>query len=64
MYSSMLYAKNPVFEIFHEGEREGLSSTHIQQEYSAEPSVRRTCVTKEFPISPRFSVAFFHRDAI
>ena len=30
-----------------------------QNSLCAEP-----CVPKEFPISPRFSVAFFHRDAI
>ena len=41
IYSSRLYAKNPVFEIVHEESvKEGLSSTHVQREYSAELSMR------------------------
>ena len=64
MYSSRLYAKNPVFEIVHE-ENVKVYHLHIyngnihQNPLRAEP-----CVTKEFPISPRFSVAFFHCDAL
>ena len=66
MYSSSLPLCENCVRNRSRGEREGLSSTHVQREYSAEPS--SLCVefgvAKEFPISPRFSPAFFHRDAI
>ena len=66
MYSSRLYAKNPVFEIVHE---ESVKVYHlnlhmyhgnIQQNSQCVES----CVTEEFHISPRFLPAFFHRDAM
>ena len=64
--SSSLYAKT-VFEIVHEESVKVYHlHIHVQREYSAEPSSLcvESSVTKEFPISPRFSPAFFHRDAI
>ena len=56
MYSSRLYAKNPVFEIVHE---ESVKVYHLhmyngniqQNSLCVEP-----CVTEEFNISPRFSL--------
>ena len=56
MHSSRLYAKNPVFEIVHV---ENVKVYHLQQNSLWAES----CVTEEFHISPRFSAAFFHRDA-
>ena len=67
-YSSInrLYAKIPVFEIVHE---ESVKVYHlhmyngnIQQNYLC--ICVESCVTEEFHISPRFSPAFFHRDAM
>ena len=66
MYSSNLYAET-VLEIVHEESVKVYHlHIHVQREYSAEPSSRcvESCVTKESPISPRFSPTFFHRDAI
>ena len=64
MYSSRLYAKNPAFEIVHEESVKvyylHMYNGNIQQN----PLCAESCVTKEFPISPRFSPAFFHRDSM
>ena len=62
MHSSRLYAKNPVFEIVHE---ESLKVYHLPM-YNGNIQLLcvESCVTEEFHISPRFSPAFFHRDAI
>ena len=40
-------------------EREGLYNGNVQQN----PLCAAYCVTKDIPISPRFSSAIFHRDA-
>ena len=64
MYGSRLYAKNPVFDFFHE---ESVKVYHLhmyigniqQNSLGAE-----SCVTEEFHISPQFSPAFFHHDAM
>ena len=64
MYSSRLYTKSPVFEIVHE---ESVKVYHLHMyngNIQENPLCVESCVTKEFPISPRFSPAFFHRDAI
>ena len=64
MYSSRLYAKNPVFEIVHE-ERVKVYHLHMHNgDVQQNPLCVKSCVTKEFPISPRFSLAFFHRGAM
>ena len=44
MYSSRLYAKNPVFETVDEESAKvyHLPGTHVQREYSETPSMRRT----------------------
>ena len=66
MYSSRLYAKNPVFEVDHE---ESVKVYHLDL-YMYNGSIQQnslcveSCVTEEFHISPRFSPAFFHRDAM
>ena len=66
MYSgSRLCAKNPVFETVHEESvkvyRLHMYNGNIQQN----PLLCvESCVTKELPISPRSSPAFFHRHAI
>ena len=56
MYSSRLYAKNPVFEIVHEESvkvyRLHMYNGNIQQNSLCVES----CVTEEFNISPRFSL--------
>ena len=66
MYSSInrLYAKNPVFEIVHQ---ESVKVYHLH--ICTTGIFNRTlcvesCVTEEFHISPRFSPAFFRRDAM
>ena len=41
MYSSRLYAKNPVFEIVHEESVKVYLHIHVQREYSAELSMPR-----------------------
>ena len=65
MYSSRLYAINPVFEIVHE---ESVMVYHLHIMYNRiipqNPLGAESCVTEEFHISPRFSPAFFHRDAM
>ena len=66
MYSSRLYAKNPVFEIVHE---ESVKVYHLDL-HMYNGNIQQNslcvefCVTDEFDISPRSSPAFFHRDAI
>ena len=64
MYSSRLYANNPVFEIVHE---ESVKVYHLPM-YNGDIQQNslcvESCVTEEFHISPRFSPAFFHRDAM
>ena len=56
MYSSRIYAKNPVFEIVHEESvkvyRLHMYNGNIQQNSLCVKS----CVTEEFNISPRFSL--------
>ena len=63
MYSSRLCTKSPVFEIVHE---ESVKVYHLHM-YSGNIQQNSLCVeffvTKELSISPRFSPAFFHRDA-
>ena len=68
MYSSRLYAKNPMFEIVHE---ESVKVYHLHMTYMYNGNTQQnpllcveSCVTKEFPISPRFSPVFFRRDAM
>ena len=64
MYSSRLYAKNPVFEIVHE-ESVKVYHLHMYNGNIQQNSLCvESCVTEEFGISPRFSPAFFHRDAM
>ena len=59
MYSSRLFAKNPVFTIVHE-ETVKVSHLHIYNgNIQQNPLCVESCVTKEFPVSPRFSLAFF-----
>ena len=59
MYSSRLYANNPVFEIVHE---ESVKVYHLPM-YNGNIQQNslcvESCVTEEFHISPRFSPAFF-----
>ena len=63
MYSSRLYAKNPVFEIV--DEESVKVYLHMYNENIQQNSlIAESCVTKEFHISPTFSPAFFHRDAM
>ena len=56
MYSSRLYAKNPVFEIVHE---ESVKVYHLHM-YSGNIQQNslcvESCVTEEFHISPRLSL--------
>ena len=66
MYSSRLYAKSPVFEIVHE---ESVKVYHLDlHKYTGNIQQNslcvESCVTEEFDISPRYSPAFFHRDAM
>ena len=59
MYGGRLYAKNPVLEIVHE---ESAKLYHIHMfdgNIQQNPPCAESCVTEEFPISPRFSAAFF-----
>ena len=64
MYSSRLYANNPVFGIVHE-ERVKVDHLHMYNGNIQQNSLcTESCVTKEFRISPRFSPAVFHRDAM
>ena len=64
MSSSRLYSNNPVFEIVHE---ESVKVYHLPM-YNGNIQQNslyvESCVTEEFHISPRFSPAFFHRDAM
>ena len=56
--------KTLVFEIVHE---ESVKVYHLHMynwNIQQNPLCVESCVTKEFPISPRFSPACFHRDAI
>ena len=56
MYSSRLYAKNPVFEIVHE-ESVKVYHLHIYNgNIQQNPLCVESCVTEEFNISPRFSL--------
>ena len=65
MYSSRLYAKNPVFEIVHE---ENVKVYHLHIMYNGKIQQNsldaETRVAEEFHTSPRFSPAFFHRGAM
>ena len=64
MYSSSrLYAKNPMFETVHE---ESVKVYHLPMYGNIQQNSLcvESCVTEEFHISPRFSPAFFHRDAL
>ena len=66
MISSRLYPKNPVFEIVQE---ESVKVYHLDLHmYNGNIQQNslcvESCVTGEFHISPRFSPAFFHRDAM
>ena len=57
LYSSRLHAENPVFEIVQESAKvctKGMSSRTL---YAQLP------VTKDIPISPRFSPTIFYHDA-
>ena len=64
MYSSRLYAKNPVFEIVHE-ESVKVYHLHMYNRNIRQNSLCvESCVTEKFHISPRLSPAFFHRDAM
>ena len=62
--SSRLYAEKPVFEIVHE---ESVKAYHIHM-YNGNIQQNSLCVescaTEEFHSSSRFSLAFFHRDAM
>ena len=56
MYSSRLYAKNPVFKIVHE-ESVKVYHLHMYNGNIQQNSLCvESCVTEEFPISPRFSL--------
>ena len=56
MYSSRLYAKNPVFEIIHE-ESVKVYHLHVYNGNIQQNSLCvESCVTEEFHISPRFSL--------
>ena len=56
MYSSRLYAKNPVFEIVHE-ESVKVYHLHMYNGNIQQNSLCvESCVTEEFHISPRFSL--------
>ena len=61
--SSRLYAQNPVFETVH-GES---VKVYLYNMYNGNdqqnPLCVESCVTKELPISPRFSPTVFYRDA-
>ena len=64
LYSSIgrLYAQNPVFEIVREESVKvylDMYNGNVQQN----PLCVESCVTKEFPISPRFSPTVFDPDA-
>ena len=62
MYSSRLYAINPVFEIIHE-ESVKVYDLHMYNGNIQQNSLCvESCVTEKFHTSPRFSPAFFHRD--
>ena len=63
IYSSRLYAKNPVLGTVHEESVKvylHMYNVSIQQNSLCAES----CVTKEFHIAPWFSPAFFQRDAM
>ena len=56
MYSSRLYSKNPVFQIVHE-ESVKVYHLHMYNGNIQQNSLGvESCVTKEFNISPRFSL--------
>ena len=56
MYSSRLYAKNPVFEIVHE-ESVKVYHLHMYNGNIKQNSLCvESCVTEDFNISPRFSL--------
>ena len=62
MYSSRLYAQNPVFEIVREESVKvylHMYNGNVQQK----PLCVESCVTKELPIFPQFSPTIFYRDA-
>ena len=64
MYSSRVYAKNPVFEIVHE-ESVKVYHLHMYNGNIQQNSLgAESCVTEEFHISSRLSPAFFHPDAM
>ena len=60
MYGSGLCAKNPVFEIAHEKSVKVYHLHMYNGSIQQNPFCVESCVTKELPISPRFSQAFFH----
>ena len=64
MYSSInrLYAQNPVFEIVHD-ESVRVYPHMYNENVQQDPLYVESCVTKEFAISPRFSLTMFDPDA-
>ena len=64
MYSSRLYAKNPVFENVQE-ESVKVYHLHMYNGNNQQNSLgAESCITEKFHISSRFSPAFFHPDAM
>ena len=62
LYSSRLYVQNPVLEIVHRQSVKvylHMYNGNVQQN----PLCAASCVTKDLPISPRFSPTVFHRVA-
>ena len=66
MYSSRsrLYAEKPVFEIVHEESVKAYRIHMYNGNIQHNSLCVESCATEEFHSSPRFSPAFFHRDAM
>ena len=65
LYSSInrLYAQNPVLEIVHDKSVKAYLHIMYNGNVQQNPLCVESCVTKEFPISPRFSPTIFDPDA-